>query len=431
MLTTFALYRIPVIAVLLAAALFLRRRDVAPALALRLLTLPLLGLLATSAGDMVMARGKLIGGCAFFGFAHLCFFCFLARRGDFAWEAAGILTLLLVPFLAVLIFPAMERREKIAVAAYAFCSVVSLSAAIGCRRAPAGRLYLGGIAALVVSDLLLSLRLAKIMNIEWPIAVFYAISPLLLTAALLRSIPSFLFAPGETERIGGAGDALCRQHRNALVMQYAGFAMPFLFLGAMMLYNGSYCWYDDYISASGLIFLKGHRPNHLSAWLLTSGLTGSGMLCAWYFEECFRHGGAPFWQRCVILFSGVLGGIGLVGIGIAPFDQHPDLHNACTLCTVPFGIAIFFSSLTPGDRFGTRTEKTIWLIFVLFTLAVIGALTWLTGHKPVGLPRSPTGPVVQKMVVLAFYIYMLGQVVAYCRNTAPLQIRNGDARVSP
>ncbi|MCI5779557.1 MAG: hypothetical protein MR051_07075, partial [Lentisphaeria bacterium] len=77
-------------------------------------------------------------------------------------------------------------------------------------------------------------------------------------------------------------------------------------------------------------------------------------------------------------------------------------------------IAIFCSALTSDDQFGRRGEKGIWLVFMLFILAVIGGLTFLKGH---GLPSRPTGPFIQKMTVLAFYIYMLGQVIAYARNT--------------
>ena len=202
-----------------------------------------------------------------------------------------------------------------------------------------------------------------------------------------------------------------------MTLAVTGGMLPLFFIAAMVLYNGNYCWYADFISESGLVMVKKVRPNHLAAWLLTAGLTGSAMLCGWYFVERFRWGKAPLWQRAAIMFFGVLGAIGLAGIGIAPFDQHPDLHNFCTLCTVPFGIAIIFSALTPSDRFGRRSEKTIWLVFILFILAVIGGLTYLVNHKPYGLPSTPTGPFVQKMTVLAFYIYMLGQVFAYARNT--------------
>ena len=42
-------------------------------------------------------------------------------------------------------------------------------------------------------------------------------------------------------------------------------------------------------------------------------------------------------------------------------------------------------------------------------------------HSSHGLPSRPTGPFIQKMTVLAFYIYMLGQVIAYARNARPLR----------
>ena len=200
-------------------------------------------------------------------------------------------------------------------------------------------------------------------------------------------------------------------------MTCLGCAIPLLYLAAMYFYNGRYCWYTDFISESGLTVVAKTRPNSLSAWLLASGLTASGLLCGWYFVERFRWGDAPRWQRALILCFGVLGSAGLAGIGGAPFDRHPDVHNFCTLCTVPFGIAILLSALTGDDRFGRRSEKSIWLIFILFILAVVGGLAFLVHQKAHGLPSNPTGPFMQKMTVLAFYIYMLGQVIAYARNT--------------
>ena len=100
-----------------------------------------------------------------------------------------------------------------------------------------------------------------------------------------------------------------------------------------------------------------------------------------------------------------------------PFDQHPVGHNFCTLCTVPFGLAILFSALTGDDRFGRRGEKAVWLVFILFVLTVTGGLTYLSHQTDQGLPSNPTRPFTQKTVVLAFYTYMMGQVIAYACNT--------------
>ena len=408
MLSLFALLRVPIVLAVFAAAWRHYRRKTVPLTPFPALLLPLLGLLVTSAGDL---SGNWFRACFVFGAAHLCWFAFLVRRGRFSWEAAGVLAFLLLPILAAVVFPAVDGAHEIAFTWYAFCTVISVSAAVGARKAPGGGFYLAGVAMLMVSDVCIGLSLANVRGAWSAVVPLYVASLILLTVALARGIP----APPPKSKLAPPS---VRQHRNALVMQWIGICLPLLFLAAMFFYNGHYCWYAEYISESGLVFVKNRLPNRFAAWLLTSGLTGSALLCAWYFAERFRWGDGPLWQRSLILVFGVLGAVGLAGIGGVPFDQHPDLHNFCTLSTIPFGIAILFSSLTPTDRFGRRSEKAIWLVFTLFILAVIGGLTYLKGH---GLPSRPTGPFIQKMTVLAFYVYMLGQVVAYARNTRPVR----------
>ena len=406
MLTIFALSRVPVVLAVFAAAWRHYRRKSVSLTAFPALLLPLAGLLITTAGDL---SGNWFRACFVFGAAHLCWFAFLVRRGRFSWEAAGVLTWFLLPLLAAVVFPAVDDALEIAITWYAFCTVISVSAAVGARKAPGGGFYLAGVSTLMVSDVCIGLSLANIPRAWSAVIPLYVASLVILLVALVRGFPA---PPPKPE----LAPPPVRQHRNALVLQWIGIGLPLLFLAAMLCYNGHYCWYAEYISESGLVFVKKHLPNRLSAWLLTSGLTDSALLCAWYFAERFRWGKGPLWQRSLILFFGVLGALGLAGIGGAPFDQHPDFHNFCTLCTVPFGIAIFFASLTPEDVFGRRSEKAIWLIFAAFIVAVVGGLTYL---KQYGLPNRPTGPFIQKMTVLAFYIYMLGQVVTYARNTRP------------
>jgi len=402
MLTIFAWVRVPVFLIAFVWAHRFYRRKITVAAAL-----PLLGLLITTAGDLC---GNWFRACFFFGAAHLCWFAFLIRRGRFSWQTAGLLTIFMLPRLGTVVLPAVDDAHEFAFVWYAFCTVISVAAAVGARRSPGGVFYVAGTATLMVSDVCIGLHLAGIRFATHAIAPLYVTALGLLLVALWRGVPE---PPPEPE----LSPPLVSQHRNALTMAVAGSLLPVFFIAAMLLFNGKYCWYTDFISRSGLVIAGKGRPNHLAAWLLTTGLAGSAVLCGWYFIERFRWGKAPLWQRSVVMFFGVLGAVGLAGIGLLPFDQHPDLHNFCTLCTVPFGIAIIFSAPTPDDQFGRRSEKAIWLVFILFILAVIGGLTYLIGHKPRGLPFTPMAQFVQKMTVLAFYIYMMGQVTAYAINT--------------
>ena len=200
-----------------------------------------------------------------------------------------------------------------------------------------------------------------------------------------------------------------------------GCVVPAFFFAAMYFCVGGYSWCGEFISGSGLVAING-KPNTLSAILLSCGLVLSGVLCAGYFIMRASCGKGSRWLRIPVGVCGVAGGIGLIGIGIFPFDVHPDIHNFCTLCWIPFSLAMLASSFTPSDRFGSRREKLIWLVYLLYGLAISGTLNWLVDRPPYPLPHRPTGPLVQKIMVVGFYIYMLGQVIR--ANCTP-----GDPRV--
>ena len=193
----------------------------------------------------------------------------------------------------------------------------------------------------------------------------------------------------------------------ALVLLVVGCIVPCFFLSAMYFCPG-YSWSREFISGCGLTVFNG-RQNTLSAILLSCGLALSGALCAAYFIMRTCYGKGSLWLRIVVCTCGVAGGLGLVGIGAFPFDLYPDQHNFFTSCWMPFSLAMFASSFTPSDRFGSRREKLIWLAFILYGLAISGTLMWLI--RPHQLPFRPTAPLVQKIMVTGFYVYMLGQVI--------------------
>ena len=415
MLTLFAWGRLPVILLIFAFALWYYRGRISPRQALKNLYWVLFGVLITSVGDWAMARGNMIGGCVFFGMAHLCWFKFMIKHGYMSWKFAGLLTFILLPFLAVAVFPEIPNALKIAFSAYAFCSIISVSTAFGRRKLPGGIWFLGGTGSLLISDVFIAVRLIGFRWAELAVIPIYLLSVVLMNVALIRSIPLTGQPVPDAAELSGA----VQRYRNSLSLLVMGCMMPLFFIAAMFCYNGSYCWYSQYISGSGLVFVENNTANHWSAWLLTSGLTGSALLCCWYFAERFRWGNGSRLLRGLILVFGALGSCGLAGIGAVPFDQHPNLHNFFTLCSIPFGMAIVCAALTGNDRFGRSGEKIVWLIFMLFVVAVFGGLSFLCGIDHGGLPSYPTGPFMQKMLVLAFYIYMLGQVITYtvsCRQ---------------
>ena len=156
MLTVFAWGRVPVFLIaFLWAHRFYRRKITAAAV------LPLLGLLITTAGDLC---GNWFRACFVFGAAHLCWFAFLIHRGRFSWQTAGLLTLFMLPLLGTVVLPAVDDAHELAFVWYAFCTVISVAAAVGARRSPGGGFYVAGTAALMLSDVCIGLHLAGVQD---------------------------------------------------------------------------------------------------------------------------------------------------------------------------------------------------------------------------------------------------------------------------
>lgn len=186
-LTLFALCRIPVVLAAFGAALWYYRRNGVVCTALPKLLLPLLGMLVTSAGDLA---GTWVRGCFVFGASHLFWFAFLVGRGRFSRRSAVVLASGLAILLAAVVFPKVDPACILPFAWYAFCTVISVSAAIGARRAPGGAFYIAGLATLMISDICIGLSLADVGRASAMIAPLYVASLAILLVALVRGIPA-------------------------------------------------------------------------------------------------------------------------------------------------------------------------------------------------------------------------------------------------
>lgn len=188
--TVFVCGRVPVILAVFFLTLRHCRRRGGPCTPLPFLLTALLGLLLTTGGDLATARSNWALGCLFFGLAHLCWFAYLTGRGRFAWGAAGVLTLLIAPLLAAVVFPKVGAGLRLPFAGYALCTVLSVSAAVGARRSPGGGFWLAGLVVLMISDICIGLSMAKVRGAGPMILPLYYVSLALLLVALVRGIPA-------------------------------------------------------------------------------------------------------------------------------------------------------------------------------------------------------------------------------------------------
>lgn len=224
-------------------------------------------------------------------------------------------------------------------------------------------------------------------------------------------------------------NALRFLRRLSVALLIAGLLVPVLLLAAMYFYPAGYSWHRHYISETGLTRLRSGQGNLLSSFLLGSALFCSGLVCIIYFFCRARWGGGPAWKRLLMFLCVLIGGIGLFGIALTPFNLYPDLHNFCTGCGIFLGSGVLLAVCSGSDLFSDFRENLVWFCFLFYVLLTVGVLKLLV-RMPGGLPGSPTGQIVQKFAVIAFYVFMLAHLIRLVwetrRRKTPVQSVSGD-----
>ena len=175
----------------------------------------------------------------------------------------------------------------------------------------------------------------------------------------------------------------------------------------------NYDYGDQFLSAIGRTFFEkdGVIIHNLTASVIfNTGVFISGISTILFFYLRGKFGGGIKFFRYAASAMGILGGTGLVGISLTPFNLHPDLHNFCTLAGIILFFALLFNVCTSDGRFTLRGTNLVWLAMIIEV-----GLTFLAfAHQQnivKTLPAYPTGPLLQKMAVCAYGLYMIGQCV--------------------
>jgi len=160
----------------------------------RLAALAVAAALAVSAlGDYFLATkgskdSRFVLGISAFLLAHVGFLVFALLEGGMSWIALAILLAVYLPYYLLCLRPAIPSPAlSLASLAYLIASCLTFAAAFGLRLAPAPRwLFVGGIALLVVSDTIISLKeFLGWKQVEWLILPTYYLSHLSVVLALL------------------------------------------------------------------------------------------------------------------------------------------------------------------------------------------------------------------------------------------------------
>ncbi|MFA5204230.1 MAG: hypothetical protein WC708_07480 [Lentisphaeria bacterium] len=203
-------------------------------------------------------------------------------------------------------------------------------------------------------------------------------------------------------------------------------AFAALLAGAMLLYPdatghpGGYPFFHEFISALGMTKTHEGVPNLLPCILFNAGL-GAAMLALipfWIMRAgCLRGG---HWTRvpAVLCCCGL--SIGITGVALTPYNLHPDLHN--------FSVYSAFALIVPGilimllfahrDYCG-RTYQLGWCAAAAGILLAEGVALVLVRHGQ--WPARPTNPVIQKINVTVFMLWVAAELVLYRRHLARRQ----------
>ncbi len=200
-------------------------------------------------------------------------------------------------------------------------------------------------------------------------------------------------------------------------------AFTALLAGAMLLYPdptgrpGGYPFFHEFISALGMTQTHQGVPNLLPCILFNAGL-GAAMLALipfWLMRAGCLHGGRWIQVPAVLCCCGL--SIGITGVALTPYNLHPDLHN--------FSVHSAFALIVPGilimllfahrDYCGPA-YKLGWCAAAIVLLLAEWAAVALVRHGQ--WPARPTTPVIQKINVAVFMLWVAAELVLYRRYLA-------------
>ena len=200
-------------------------------------------------------------------------------------------------------------------------------------------------------------------------------------------------------------------------------AFAALLAGAMLFYPdpagrpGGYPFFHEFISALGMTKTHQGVPNLLPCILFNIGL-GAAMLALipfWIMRAGCLRGGRWIQVPAVLCCCGL--SVGITGVALTPYNLHPELHN--------FSVHSAFALIVPGillmllfahrDYCG-RAYKLGWCAAAMVVLLAEGVALALVRHGH--WPARPTNPVIQKINVTIFMLWVAAELILYRRHLA-------------
>jgi len=178
---------------------------------------------------------------------------------------------------------------------------------------------------------------------------------------------------------------------------------------------GGYPFFHEFVSALGRT-VTGEGVGNFGPALffdITLGLAVLMLIPFWYLrsrcltgKECWR------WTAfvCCTYFS-----LGILGVGLTPYNLHPHLHNFCVytafIAIVPGGLLMLLKTGAPYYRYPQKWWGLGVIAVVLLSCFVVQFL--MTRHL---LPHRPTAPILQKLNIGLFLVWIAIEFKLYRRH---------------
>lgn len=210
------------------------------------------------------------------------------------------------------------------------------------------------------------------------------------------------------------------------VLWYVMAAFLLLLGGAMCLYPdasgqpGGYPFRNEFLSALGMTKTHEGVPSLLPCVLFNAGL-GMTMLALvpfWVMRSRCLRGGYCVQALALVCCCGL--SFGLTGVALTPYNLQPHWHNvavysAFAMIVPGILIMLFFAR----EDYCSSAYKLGWLVAGLgLLLAQWLAVSLIHQHR---LPSRPTSPLIQKVNVLVFMLWVAAELVLFRRYVAARQ----------
>jgi hypothetical protein len=190
---------------------------------------------------------------------------------------------------------------------------------------------------------------------------------------------------------------------------------------AMLFYAGGtitdattsgYSFFHNFFSELGLTKTHAGQPNTISAVLFVTALTlaGAGVIGFFIaFPQFFMQSSAEKWLSGMGSLSGIMTGIGFIGVAVTPVDLHQEIHLFFVFWAFrTFPLAVFCYAI--AILLGRQYPKRFALVFIAFGILLTLYLLFLEKgpdiHTPEGMIIQAVG---QKIIVYASIISLLIQ----------------------